>query len=63
MVNDYGKRPKIPEVVELEAMEGATGVEVGTDARVLRDMLPRGVARQRRAGGGHPPQDSRRVGD
>ena len=35
MVNDYGKRPKVSETVELEAMEGAAGVEVGTDAGVL----------------------------
>jgi hypothetical protein len=31
----YEQRPKIPEVVELEAMEGTAGVEVGTDARLL----------------------------
>ena len=35
MVNDYGKRPKIPEAVELKAMERVAGVEVGTDAGLL----------------------------
>ena len=35
MVNDYGKRSKIPEAAELEAMERTEGVEVGTDARLL----------------------------
>ena len=59
----YEQRPKIPEAAELEAMEGAAGVEAPTDKRLLRNMLPRGVARHRRAGGGHPPHRARGVGD